>query len=229
VAHYDALFPQRPAVVAFLQRHLPATGRVLDVGCGPGRYAARLHGSGRTVVGLDVDPAMIDRARREHTGPRFETRDLRDVGGLDPGFAGAYSLGNVMAFLSPDRWPAFLGDLAGRLAPGSPWLFQTVNFDPLLGIPRHELPPLRLPDGEEVRRAYVARDDGSVEFRIRRVVRGAEVPVSCSTLYPQTAADYRRHHEAAGFAPVLHGGDFAGAPFDPAASGANVQVWATPK
>ena len=38
--------------------------RVLDVGCGPGHLSARLaHDHGLEVTGLDLDPAMIERAR----------------------------------------------------------------------------------------------------------------------------------------------------------------------
>jgi SAM-dependent methyltransferase len=38
-------------------------GRVLEVGCGPGRLSAALAARGLEVNGLDLDPAMIDRAR----------------------------------------------------------------------------------------------------------------------------------------------------------------------
>lgn len=37
--------------------------RVLEIGCGPGRLSTRLARDGLTVTGLDLDPAMIRRAR----------------------------------------------------------------------------------------------------------------------------------------------------------------------
>ena len=37
--------------------------RVLDVGCGPGRYSAELAARGAAVTGIDFAPAMIERAR----------------------------------------------------------------------------------------------------------------------------------------------------------------------
>ena len=44
--------------------------RVLDVGCGPGHLAARLaHDHGLDVTGLDLDPAMIERARANVARP----------------------------------------------------------------------------------------------------------------------------------------------------------------
>jgi ubiquinone/menaquinone biosynthesis C-methylase UbiE len=49
---------------AFLLSLIPATAtRVLDVGCGLGRLTWAIAASGRSVVGVDLSPAMIDRAR----------------------------------------------------------------------------------------------------------------------------------------------------------------------
>ncbi|MQY14400.1 Trans-aconitate 2-methyltransferase [Streptomyces sp. RB5] len=58
---------------------LDALGRsaaVLDYGCGYGRLTGELerHGFG-DLTGVDTSPAMIDRARRLHPGPRFDTLD----------------------------------------------------------------------------------------------------------------------------------------------------------
>ncbi|MFJ8825225.1 class I SAM-dependent methyltransferase [Streptomyces sp. NPDC102467] len=43
-------------------------GAVLDVGCGPGRLVAELAARGRTVLGVDVSEAAVDRTER-HGGP----------------------------------------------------------------------------------------------------------------------------------------------------------------
>ncbi len=41
-------------------------GRVLDVGCGVGDYSQRLAGDGRSVIGVDYDPATAGEAARLH-------------------------------------------------------------------------------------------------------------------------------------------------------------------
>ena len=43
--------------------------RVLDVGCGTGRFSAALKAAGATVVGLDIDPGMIALASQRIGGP----------------------------------------------------------------------------------------------------------------------------------------------------------------
>ena len=49
---------------AFVASWVPArASRVLDIGCGLGRLATRLAGPGREVIGVDLSPQMIARAR----------------------------------------------------------------------------------------------------------------------------------------------------------------------
>jgi len=62
-------------------------GPVADVGCGPGAITALLNGLGVDAFGIDLSPAMISLARRNHPGLRFEvgsmTEPLTDsVGGI---------------------------------------------------------------------------------------------------------------------------------------------------
>jgi ubiquinone/menaquinone biosynthesis C-methylase UbiE len=70
-----------------------AGARVLEVGCGPGHLSIDLaHRHGLSVTGLDLDPAMIERARvnagRNRTGvsPSFWTADVAAMPFLDESF-----------------------------------------------------------------------------------------------------------------------------------------------
>ena len=49
--------------------------RLLDVATGPGYVAASASSRGALVVGIDFSPLMIDQARRDHPGLRFEPGD----------------------------------------------------------------------------------------------------------------------------------------------------------
>jgi SAM-dependent methyltransferase len=60
VARDSALLPEEEALV---QRYLAPGRRVLDVGCGAGREAIGFARAGLKVVGIDIAPAMVARAR----------------------------------------------------------------------------------------------------------------------------------------------------------------------
>jgi SAM-dependent methyltransferase len=71
----------------------PAGAQVLEVGCGPGHLSIRLaRDHGLEVTGLDLDPAMIARARANTHPP--ETGDLHQP---------AFLVGDVAALAFPDR------------------------------------------------------------------------------------------------------------------------------
>jgi 2-polyprenyl-6-hydroxyphenyl methylase/3-demethylubiquinone-9 3-methyltransferase len=61
---------------SFLLGHVRPGARVLDVGCGEGRFAAELAGAGAEVVGVDVAAEPLRRGRARHPG-----LDLRLVDG----------------------------------------------------------------------------------------------------------------------------------------------------
>ncbi|MFC8127507.1 class I SAM-dependent methyltransferase [Streptomyces sp. NPDC057302] len=54
-------------------------GPVADVGCGPGRITAHLRDLGVDAFGIDLSPRMIEVARREHPGPRFEVGSMTQL------------------------------------------------------------------------------------------------------------------------------------------------------
>jgi SAM-dependent methyltransferase len=68
-----------PTTRALLARLVPRTGRILDVGCGPGHTTRLLAETfpDATVVGLDQSPAFLDEARR--TAARRTTFEEADV------------------------------------------------------------------------------------------------------------------------------------------------------
>ena len=94
--------------------------RVLDAGCGTGRVAIELHRRGYDTVGLDVDPALLERARAKAPALTWQEADLASLpADVAAGpFAAAVLAGNVMIFVARGTERAVLANLAPRLAPG---------------------------------------------------------------------------------------------------------------
>ncbi len=84
---------------------VPREARILDAGCGPGRVGAELARLGHDVVGVDVDPVLIEAAVQDHPGPRWIVEDLAELDlparGVSECFDAIVCAGNVMTFLAP--------------------------------------------------------------------------------------------------------------------------------
>jgi SAM-dependent methyltransferase len=90
---------------------------VFDAGCGTGRVAIELDHRGVDVVGVDLDPGFIDRARVKAPSIDWRHADLATVE-LGREFDVVVAAGNVMIFLSPGTEGAVLANFARHLAPG---------------------------------------------------------------------------------------------------------------
>lgn len=98
-------------------------GPVADVGCGPGRITAYLGGLGVDTFGIDLSPAMIESARREHPGLRFEVGSMTDLDLSDASMAGLvvwYSLIHI----PDDELGSVLAQFRRVLRPGGPLLLS---------------------------------------------------------------------------------------------------------
>ncbi|MBI3912972.1 MAG: class I SAM-dependent methyltransferase [Chloroflexi bacterium] len=121
-AEYDASYEARAQagqdvhgeanLVMWLQPEIPFDA--LDAGCGTGRVGIELARRGVTVVGVDIDAAMLNRAREK--APGIDWR-LNDLATFDAGrqFAIIVMAGNVMIFLEPGTEAAVVRNLARHL------------------------------------------------------------------------------------------------------------------
>src|ERR1051325_4868475 len=85
-ARYDSAYSfvwERGADLLALLAPQPGE-RILDLGCGTGHLTAKIAESGAEVVGLDHSTAMIEQARQNHPGLRFEWADAAEFGVPEP-------------------------------------------------------------------------------------------------------------------------------------------------
>lgn len=101
--------------------HAVGGGPVADVGCGPGHVTAHLHELGIDAFGIDLSPAMIDVARRDHPGLRFEVGSMTDLNLADASVAGLLAFWSLI-HIPDDAVPAVFGHFRRALRPGGPLL-----------------------------------------------------------------------------------------------------------
>ncbi|WP_441180548.1 class I SAM-dependent DNA methyltransferase [Micromonospora sp. BQ11] len=92
-------------------------GAVADVGCGPGRITAHLHGLGLDAFGVDLSPAMIEVARRDHPGLRFEVGSMTRLDLVDDALTGLLAWFSLI-HVPDDEVPGVLAEFRRVLRPG---------------------------------------------------------------------------------------------------------------
>lgn len=105
-------------------------GRVLEVGCGRGALLGTLRArfGAREVVGLDLDPRMLARARRRPSRSAEGARLLlADVGALPAGSASFDAVFDFGAVHFVSDWERALGEVRRVLRPGGRYYFEWVT------------------------------------------------------------------------------------------------------
>lgn len=108
----------RAMLVAFAEIVRDRGGPVAEVGSGPGRVTAYLHGLGVPVFGVDLSPVMVAMARRTYPGLRFEQGSMTDLD-LDDGTLGGLAAWYSLIHIPPERHPDVLAEFHRVLAPGA--------------------------------------------------------------------------------------------------------------
>jgi SAM-dependent methyltransferase len=134
------------SVAADVAAAAPTSGRVLDVGCGPGHLANRLaRDHGLEVTGLDLDPAMIERARANAVrAVAAERRPTFVVGGAAALPFADHSFDLVVSTLSLHHWAdATIGqaEIGRVLRPGGRALIWDIRPG-VVPLHRHQPDPL---------------------------------------------------------------------------------------
>jgi SAM-dependent methyltransferase len=126
-----------------LAREAVLTGRLIDVGCGTGENALMAAGHGLEVVGVDIAPTAIERARAKvrerELRADFRVWDVLDLGSLAERigrFDTAIDSGVFHTFSDEDR-PRYVESVAAAVRPGGHlYLMCFSELEPDWGGPR---------------------------------------------------------------------------------------------
>jgi trans-aconitate methyltransferase len=101
---------------------------VIELGCGPGKFLSELARDYPEIqfTGIDINPAMIDHARRTHCGAnlRYELRDIVDGADADA----AQFIFSIDVLHHVHRLDAFFQAVNRLLPPGGVWLAVEPNI-----------------------------------------------------------------------------------------------------
>lgn len=103
-------------------------GEVADIGCGAGRVTAYLRDRGVAAFGIDLSPGLVDAARRDHPGLRFEVGSMLDLDLPDGGLGGLVAWYSVI-HIPDDHLPRVFAEFHRVLAPGAAALLAFQSGD----------------------------------------------------------------------------------------------------
>jgi SAM-dependent methyltransferase len=128
----------RPKLLSVMDLLLPDEGRILDIGCGFGLFAAYFGQTqpNRRIVGVDPNEKRVVMARKVAASlgldNTFMAGDARDVP-LEGSFAGAYVLDVMHHIPAADQLP-MLARLRDLLAPRGVLVVKDITTEPALGL-----------------------------------------------------------------------------------------------
>ncbi|KAF0647939.1 MULTISPECIES: class I SAM-dependent methyltransferase [Streptomyces] len=194
----------------------PAGARVLDLCCGPGVFTVPLARRGFDVTGVDLSPAMLERARKrtadagaEVTYVRADARAYEAPGSFDVVLNMFTSFGY---FEDPADNARVLRTMYTALRPGGTLVLDLAGKELLAG---RVTPPKVVRRGDDVLvQTDTVLDDWA---RLRSdwvLVRGGRVTRATLVWFVYSAVELRRMAQEAGFGRVEVFGGFDGRPYD---------------
>ena len=103
-------------LLPYIEKYMPKPSKVLESGCGAGRYVKYLHDRGWDVTGLELDKATIKMVKKQWPELNIVLGDAADSPFKDNTFDGIISLGVIEHWTEGPQIP--LADLYRTLRPG---------------------------------------------------------------------------------------------------------------
>ena len=213
-------------------RSSPGAKRILDVSCGIGTQSIGLAALGHEVVGTDISPKAVGRARQEAERAgvhvRFAVCDLRSLEAVvRDKFDVVISCDNSLPHLtSEEDLRVGLGSMVGRLVEGGLLLVTTRDYDQILadrptvtspsvsGTPGERRLVFQIwnwqPDGRTYRFEHVMGREGERgwEFKVRTAVYRAVRRHELTALFEEqglASVEWRMPEETGFFQPLVTG------------------------
>ncbi len=216
---YNKIFPLNPGQLAFTNRAFPQTGNLnlLDIGCGTGSLTLALSSTFNKVVGIDLDEAMLQKAKMvagDNAKVVFKRLDMLDIQALfEPrAFDGIVCFGNTLVHLSSlEQISLFFKQCKLLLTQEGKLLIQIINYDRILDQSINGLPTLETDDIQFIRNYHYNSDKRQIDFETLLTIKATnqvirnEVP-----LFPVRKSEIEAALLDTGFSKLNFFGNFKG-------------------
>jgi len=234
--YYDLIFPFREPTFQFLKKWLNGQTKqqILDLGCGTGEYLTRFAQEGHKVVGIDLNPQMLQVAREKCPSGFWLELNLTELERLPQKlpdqFQSTFDLifctGNVLSYLSSNELKQTIRNIYKLLNPGGIWLFQIVNWEKILNAETFQFPVIENKT-HQIRflRNYENLSATGAVFKTRLEKSGQIIFEEEQRLFAHRKDELQSLHLPEQFTTLGFFGDFKGTPFEEQKSGALIGVY----
>ena len=101
----------------YILKYLPQTGKILEAGCGLGRYLVYLSQKGYSVEGIEINQDTVEMVKSLNSNLKIKQGDISRMSYLDKSFDGVICLGVIEHFINGPAEP--LREIWRVLKPGS--------------------------------------------------------------------------------------------------------------
>ena len=225
--YYESVFPYNQITFEFLSSYTDSkTIDILDVGCGTGHYTKAFSDSGFQATGIDLNPSMVEHAKKHYPKPKFHHLNMLDIENLNQNFDLIFCIGNTAAHLTAAEFKTFIHAVHKILRPGGKWIFQVRNWEYILQQKEYTFPLLQANEENiQFERTYTKITPDSLQFNTRLIVHGKVVFEDSVILYPLSSQSYLRIHNDRQFQFMDQYGSFKRTSYDPDIDSANIFVF----
>jgi SAM-dependent methyltransferase len=186
--------------------------RILDIGCGAGRYSRALSSAGYAVVGMDLSSDLL-RAAARHRGRKihYARGDMRRLPFQSASMDGAVNLFTSFGYFSDRDNARVLQEAARVLKPGTRLVLDFFNYEFVLNK--------LVPQTERTAGSCLIREQRWLDRRTGRLHKNTEYIGSrrrtvCESVRAYKPSELQGLLRSAGFSMVGRYGSLHGEPFD---------------
>lgn len=212
VKYYEEIFVPSKAQIEFLYESAKGD-RVLDIACGTGKVAENLNNKGKQVLGIDLEPEMVNIAKNKNNIDA-KVLNMLDLSKLSGSFDLVYCIGNSIPHLSGlEEVEDFVSQVKNKINNGY-LVLQWINFAPFLKQNDEYLGSL--PDIKTDRLVFERRyfrEGSNIRFNTLLFVDGKRLENN-EMLFPLLLDDMIKILENNGFKDIEVFGGFNKTPFN---------------